>query len=144
MSRVKRQTWAQVLTQESRQVTYVLVSGFGIRVLPCGLWRANHAFPRRERPIFTPVDAPVARFAHFVLKMRRSLTAWSLKKNEMFCESLNIDIFVKPRRRANFETYDTALDGHCATRAFAVYAAPVLPVVVEFGFRVRGVRVSQW
>ena len=61
----------------------------------------------------------------------------------MFCESLNIDIFVKPRRRANFEAYDTALDGHCATRAFAVYAAPVLPVVVEFGFRVRGVRVSQ-
>jgi hypothetical protein len=112
--------------------------------LPCGLWRANHAFPRRERPIFTPVDAPVARFAHFVLKMRRSLTAWSLNKNEMFCESLNIDIFVKPRRRANFETYDTALDGHCATRAFAVYAAPVLPVVVEFGFRVRGVRVSHW
>ena len=86
----------------------------------------------------------MSRFAHFVLKMRRSLTAWSLNKNEMFCESLNIDIFVKPRRRANFETYDTALDGHCATRAFAVYAAPVLPVVVEFGFRVRGVRVSQW
>ena len=54
-----------------------------------------------------------------------------------------MDIFVKPRRRANFETYGTALDGHCATRAFAVYAAPVLPVVVEFGFRVRGVRVSQ-
>ena len=53
-----------------------------------------------------------------------------------------MDIFVKPRRRANFETYGTALDGHCATRAFAVYAAPVLPVVVEFGFRVRGVRVS--
>ena len=62
----------------------------------------------------------------------------------MFFESLNMDIFVKPRRRANFETYDTALDGHCATRAFAVYAAPVLPVVVEFGFRVRGVRVSHW
>ena len=74
------------------------------------MWRANHAFPRRERPIFTPVDAPVARFAHFFLKMRRSLTAWSLNKNEMFCESLNIDIFVKPRLRANFETYDTALD----------------------------------
>jgi hypothetical protein len=29
----------------------------------------------------------------------------------MFCESFNMDIFVKPRRRANFETYGTALDG---------------------------------
>ena len=48
----------------------VLVSGFGIRVSPCGLWRANHASPRRERPILNPVDAPVAKFAHFSLKMR--------------------------------------------------------------------------
>ena len=61
--------------------------------MPCGLWRANHASPRRERPIFTPVDAPVAKFAHFSLKMRRSLTTWSLNKYEMFCESLNMDIF---------------------------------------------------
>ena len=38
--------------------------------------------------------------------------------------------------------YDTAFDLHCATRAIAVYATSMLPVVAELGFRVRLVRVS--
>ena len=104
--------------------------------------RVNHGIPRYERPLFTPVDARAARFVHFFLKVSRSLTTWSLQMYTLCCQSSNIHIFVNPWRRANFEAYETALDGHCATRAFAVYAAPVLLVVVEFGFRVRGVWVS--
>ena len=86
--------------------------GFQIRVLPCGLWRANHAPPRCERPLLTPVDGRATRFAHYFLKVKRSLTTSSFDIHMLFCESSNFDIFLKPACLASLETYDTAFNAH--------------------------------
>ena len=45
--------------------------------------------------------------------------------------------------RERFLDYDPALDARFATRAFAVYATSVLPVVAELGLRVRLLRVTR-
>ena len=118
--------------------------GFQIRVLPCGLWRANHASPRGERPFLIPVDTLTPRLLSSLLTLHRLLSAGSFVVYQLCCKSQLNDIFGKPGCRWSFENYATAFDAHRATRAFAVYGTSVLPVVAELGFRVRRFRVSHF
>ena len=86
--------------------------GFQIRVLPCGLWRANHASPRGERPFLIPVDTLTPRLLSSLLTLHRLPSAASFVVYHLCCKSQINDIFGKPGCRWIFENYATAFDAH--------------------------------